>query len=311
MILDCHMHSWRYPQHFRREVMLANQPPRRRDWSEEQFRAMWDLPIARYLEERTNTEAGRALLLGLKAGTTLGIEVDNEYLAAVARERSDLLAWGCCVTPTEPGAAAEVARCVQELGAVAVGELGPAYGGYRLDDPQCFPVWEVARNLDVPLVVHAGPAQARWARLKHADLTAVDEVAIQLPDLRIVICHLGYPRYEEAAFLVAKHENVYADISWLAQLAGLDRRALSRYLPQVDYPYYHLAYPLLYYFTQTFGLTDKLLWGSDFPAASPRRSLEAVTAINDWLRQHDLPAIPQESLDRMLHENWRKVFTKV
>jgi hypothetical protein len=51
MILDCHMHSWRYPQHFRRDVMLANQPARRRGWSEAQFTDMWDLPIEAYLQE--------------------------------------------------------------------------------------------------------------------------------------------------------------------------------------------------------------------------------------------------------------------
>lgn len=311
MIVDCHMHSWRYPRHFNREVMLANQPPRRRGWSEEQFAEMWELPVERYLEEAKGSEVGRALLLGLRAGATLGIDVDNDYLAALTRERPDRLAWACCVTPTEPGAAAEVERCVKELGAVGVGELGPVYGSYRLDDPACFPVWEVARDLDVPLVVHAGPAQARWAHVKYGDVMAVDEVAIRFPDLRIVICHLGYPRYEEAAFLVAKHENVYADISWLPQLAGFDRRALSRYLPQVEYGYYHLIHPLLYYFTQTFGLTDKLLWGTDFPACSPGRSIEILLGINGWLEQHNLPKIPPESLHRMLHETWRKVFTKL
>lgn len=311
MILDCHMHSWRYPQHFDREVMLANQPPRRRGWSEEQFKQMWELPVEHYLEEMKGSDVAKALLLGLKAGATLGIDVANEYLAGLVRDRPDPLAWGCCVTPTEPGAAAEVERCVNEMGAAAVGELGPVYGGFRLDDPTCFPVWEVARDLDVPLVVHAGPAQARWGHLKYGDLMAVDEVAIQFPDLRIVICHLGYHRYEEAAFLVAKHENVYADISWLPQLAGFDRRALSRYLPQVEHGYYHLIHPLLYYFTQTFGLTDKLLWGTDFPAGSPGRSIETLMGINSWLDQRHLPKLPEESLRRMLHETWRKVFTKL
>jgi hypothetical protein len=61
-----------------------------------------------------------------------------------------------------------------------------------------------------------------------------------------VICHLGYNRYEDAAFIIAKHPNVYADISWLPQLAGFDRSALSRYLPQVEYGYYHLVHPLLH-----------------------------------------------------------------
>ncbi|MFQ5899869.1 MAG: amidohydrolase family protein [Candidatus Methylomirabilia bacterium] len=311
MILDCHMHSWRYPRHFNRDVMLANQPPRRRVWSEEQFAQMWELPVERYLEEMKGSEVGKALLLGLKAGSTLGIEVDNDYLAGLVRQRPELLAWACCVTPTEAGAAAEVERSVRELGAVAIGELGPVYGSFRVDDPNCFSVWEVARDLDVPLVIHAGPAQARWGHLKYGDLMAVDEIAIQFPDLTIVICHLGYHRYEEAAFLVAKHENVYADISWLPQLAGFDRRALSRYLPQVEYGYYHLIHPLLYSFTQTFGLTDKLLWGTDFPAGAPAKSIESLIGINAWLDQHSLPRIPRESLHRMLHENWQKVFARL
>ncbi len=309
MILDCHMHSWRYPRHFDRAVMLANQPARRRGWSEEQFTEMWELPVEHYLEAMRRSEVDRALLLGLQASGTLGIAVDNDYLAELARGRPDTLAWACCVTPTEASAAAEVERCVRELGAVAVGELGPVYGGFRLDDPRCFPVWEAARDLDVPLLVHAGPAQARWGHLKYGDLTAVDEVAIQLPDLKIVICHLGYNRYEEAAFIVAKHENVFADISWLPQLAGFDRRALSRYLPPVTYGYYHLVHPLLYYFTQTFGLTDKLIWGTDFPGGTPKESLAAVTSINGWLDAHRLPRIPEEALQRLVHENWRKVLT--
>jgi predicted TIM-barrel fold metal-dependent hydrolase len=150
--------------------------------------------------------------------------------------------------------------------------------------------------------------QARWAHLKYGDLNAVDEIAIRFPSLRIVICHLGYNRYEDAAFIIAKHPNVYADISWLPQLAGFDRSALSRYLPQVEYGYYHLVHPLLYYFTQTFGLTDKLIWGTDFPAGSPVAGLETVRGINRWLDEHKLPRIPEEVLNRLLHENWRKVF---
>lgn len=311
MILDCHMHAWRYPQHFNREVMLANQPERRHGWPEERFKEMWELPVERYLDEMRRSEVGRALLLGLKAGATLGIEVDNAYLAEAAGQYPEYLAWACCVTPTEPGAAEEVERCVRDLGAAAVGELGPVYGGFRADDPRCFPVWEAARDLDVPLLIHAGPAQARWAHLKYGDLYAVDEIAIRFPSLRIVICHLGYNRYEDAAFIIAKHPNVYADISWLPQLAGFDRSALSRYLPQVEYGYYHLVHPLLYYFTQTFGQTDKLIWGTDFPAGSPLAGLETVRGINRWLDEHKLPKIPEEALNRLLHENWRKVFPRL
>lgn len=310
MILDCHMHSWRYPTHFTRPVLFANMPKRRHGYNEEKLTSMWDLPVEGYLDQMDGV-VDKALLLGFKAGGSQGIEVPNEYLADLARSYPDKLVWACCVIPTEPGSAEEVQRWVLEHGAVAVGELGPAYSNYRLDDPRCFPVYDVAVQLDVPLVVHAGLVQSRFGRLKYADLMAVDEVAIEFPDLRIVICHLGYPRYEDGAFLVAKHENVYADIAWLAGLAAQDRRIVARNMPTVEYPYFHLAYPLLYYFAQTFGESDKLVWGTDYPAGTPRASQEPFLNINRWLQEQNLPNIPQDALTRIFHENWRKVFRNV
>ena len=72
-------------------------------------------------------------------------------------------------------------------------------------------------------------------------LAAVDDVAIQFPSLKIVICHLGYYRYEETCYLVAKHPNVYADISWLCGIAGLEKPTVGVVTsPQVDYPVFHL-----------------------------------------------------------------------
>ena len=90
MILDCHMHSWRYPQHFRRDVMLANQPARRRGWSEAQFTTMWDLPIEAYWREMEGSEVNKALLLGLKAGSSLGIELPNDYLVVLSLSKHEI-----------------------------------------------------------------------------------------------------------------------------------------------------------------------------------------------------------------------------
>ena len=38
MIVDTHVHVWRYPEHFNRKAMLANQPERRRSWSDDKFK---------------------------------------------------------------------------------------------------------------------------------------------------------------------------------------------------------------------------------------------------------------------------------
>lgn len=310
MVFDVHVHSWRYPDHFKRQVIVDESPPHRRSWDDERFKRIYDQPIENYLEASDGV-VGRGLLLGIKAADTMGFELPNDYLADLARAHSDRLSWACCVVPTDRGAAAEVERCIVELGATGVGELGPGYANYRADDSRCLTTYEVARDHGVPIIIHAGPTQTRTARLEYADLSAVDNIAIQFPDLKIVLCHLGYYRYEEACYIVAKHPNVYADISWNCGLAGLDRSVVRRVNPVVEDPYYHLLYPLLYYYAQTFGEPHKLIFGSDYPATHPQKAVDIVRNLNRLLDEKHLPRIPQEALDRILDENWKEVFPKL
>lgn len=306
MIVDCHMHAWRYPDHANKAAMLAAMPKRRRTWPDEKLKQVWDNPVEGYLAESDGL-VDKAVLMGLKTWNTMGLDVPNDYLAGLVRQHPDKLAWCACVDPTDKGAAKEVERCVK-MGAVGVGELGPAYGGYFINDERCFPVFAKAQELGVPLVVHAGPVQVTTSHAMYGNVLLVDEVALKFPDLKIVICHLGYHKYEDATFLIQKHENVFADISWLDSISGLDRLYLPRYLPAIEYPYYNLLHPLLYCLSQTFGDTDKLIWGSDWRGSSVRRSLSVITGINEVLDQYSLPLIPQATLDKITHENWKKVF---
>jgi len=302
-ILDTHVHAWRYPEDFNREVFMTNMPP---GMSEERAAETFNLPIEKHLDMMAGA-VDKALILGLRAGATLGIDVDNEYLAEQAKKYPGKVYWTCGVTLTDSGAAAEVERCVKELGAVALGELGPGYGHYRIDDPRCFPVYEVARSLDVPLVIHAGPSTPRRLHMKNTDILAVDEVAVNFPELRIAICHMGFPYFEETAFVITKNPNVYGEVSWLPGIAGLNPNSPNP--PTVLNPYFMLDYPILYYFSQTFGTRDKLIWGTD--VADPRDSLDSVRTINKRLEKQGLPTIPQDAIDRMINETWKQVFTKI
>ena len=139
MIVDCHMHAWRYPEHFNKEVMLLNQPARRRRWPDEHFQAMWDMPVENYLKEAEGA-VDKSILLALRSWDTFGVDIPNDYCADLVKQYPDRLEFCCCVVPTEEGAVQEVERCVKELGAVGLGELGPAYGGYYANDEKCYPV---------------------------------------------------------------------------------------------------------------------------------------------------------------------------
>jgi len=286
--------------------MLLNQPARRRSWNEEKWAQMWDNPIERYIQQMPG-HVDKAILLGLKSWNTFAVDTPNDYLKEMADRYPDKIAWCCIVNPTEDDAEREVERQIKR-GAIGIGELGPAYGDYYIHDKRADRVWALAQEMDIPVIIHAGPSQARMLKMSQGDVLLVDEVAIKFPNLKIVICHMGYYKYEDAVFLCQKHENIYLDVSWLAGLCGLDRFALPRYLPVVTDPYHNLIYPLLYYFSQTFGPTDKLIWGSDWTGTTPKDSINIIRSLNPLLNKYNLPEIPQQSLEDILSENWKKVF---
>ncbi|MBI4298587.1 MAG: amidohydrolase family protein [Chloroflexi bacterium] len=304
-ILDCHVHTWLYPDHYPGDVFLkfiGGRPP---GLSEAQFKEASTRRAPRILKEMKEAGVDKALVVGLKSGTTLGMDVPNEFVAKEVKSYPDKLSWACAVNFLDPNAPAEVERCVKDLGAVALGEIGPGYGFFRIDDERCFPVYEVVRSLDVPMCIHAGPTIPSNTMLKYTDLEALDSVCANFPELKIVLCHFGEPHCEEAAHLMAKHTNLYADISMLPFAAGIS----TIFPTTVSYPYFALDHPLLFYFSVPARNRDKLIFGSD--VQHPKEAIEGFQGVNPRLEKMGLPKIPQDAFDRIFHENWKQVFTKI
>ena len=311
MIVDCHVHAWRYPDHFpNKEAMVRSQPARRKNWTDEQWKQMWDNPIENYFEEAKN-RIDKAIVVGINSPEALGMYTPNDYIRGLAEQYPDKLEWCCCVLPTDPEAVEEVERGY-ELGCVALGEIAPGYGMYYANDPRAYKVWAKAQELGLPVIIHGGFSQPTPLRTKYCDLTAIDDMAIDFPDLKIVLCHMGYPEYEYASNLIHKHSNLFGGIEWLTMLGNLDRRVMSKYLPQVDYAYYyHFIHPILYHLSGNWGDTDDLIFGTDWSASGGDKSVEIFENINEITRKLNLPEIPNEIIHKLLHENWKKVFTRV
>jgi predicted TIM-barrel fold metal-dependent hydrolase len=295
MIVDCHAHLWEYPDHFNKDRPIFSTGARMHS------------PIEK-LVSATQGIADRAIIMGLTSWNTLGITVSNDYLSENVGKHPGKFAWCCSVIPCDNGAAKEVERSIKELGAIGIGELGPAHGGYYANDRKCYPVYEKAVELGVPIIIHAGFVFHDTARMAHGNILNIDDVAIDFPELKIVISHMGWPQYETTCFLMQKHKNVFADISTLSTLSCLDKEYIQPPLPIVDFPYFHLLYPLLYHFTSIKGDPDRLLFGSDWPISSPNKYVEILTNLNLLMQKYRLPEIPQASIYSLLHENWKKVF---
>ena len=94
-------------------------------------------------------------------------------------------------------------------------KLYPGYEHYYPSDRLCESVYDLAAKHRVPVMFHSGDTYAKRGKLKYSHPLHIDDVAVDHPDLRIVICHLGNPWFRDAAEIMYKNDNVRADISGL------------------------------------------------------------------------------------------------
>ena len=94
-------------------------------------------------------------------------------------------------------------------------KLYPGYDRYAINDPSLESVFRIAAKYDVPVMIHCGDTYSKHAKVRQAHPLLVDDVAVDYPDVRFVICHLGNPWFQDAAEVLYKNDNVYADISGL------------------------------------------------------------------------------------------------
>jgi hypothetical protein len=94
-------------------------------------------------------------------------------------------------------------------------KLYPGYDQYAINDASLETVFRIAAKHDVPVMIHCGDTYARTAKVRMAHPLLVDDIAVDNPDVRFVICHLGNPWFQDTAEVLYKNNNVFADMSGL------------------------------------------------------------------------------------------------
>lgn len=103
-------------------------------------------------------------------------------------------------------------------------------------------IYRVAQESRIPVMIHAGTSVFPGARNTYGDPMPIDDVAVDFPDLKIIIAHGGRPIWMDTAFfLVRRHPNLYMDISGIPPVRLLD------YFPRLE------------------KIADKVLFGTDWP----------------------------------------------
>lgn len=211
----------------------------------------------------------------------LGCNVPNDYVTDYVRQHSDKLIGFMSVDATQQGVMEELERCYYDLGLKGI-KLSPIYQGFHPQDERVLPIYEKAEKLGLPILLHQAACYNRQAPLKYANPIYFDDIAMKYPDLTLIFAHLGYPWIKETMHVVRKHPHLYTDISFICLH------------PQTFYN------ALAYY--EEWGVLDLILFGSDFPAAAtPRDTMERLRKVNEVVAGTNLPKIPSEEIEGIIH----------
>src|SRR5262249_12820140 len=104
-------------------------------------------------------------------------------------------------------------EAVLKLGQVKAFKVFLGYLHYEPSSPNYRPYYRLAAKYDVPVIFHTGDTFSRTAKVKYAHPLKIDEVAVDFPDTKFVLAHFGNPWIMDAAQVVYKNKNVWADLS--------------------------------------------------------------------------------------------------
>jgi predicted TIM-barrel fold metal-dependent hydrolase len=139
-------------------------------------------------------------------------------------------------------------------------------------------VYEKCIEYGAPVMVHTGTSVFKGARNRFADPMPIDDVAVDFPELNIIVAHAGRPLYTDTAFFLARrHPNVFLDIS------STPPKSLLQYYPWLE------------------RVADKAMFGSDWPGPG-------IRDIGDNIQQFLALDLSDEVKRKILRENAVKVF---
>jgi uncharacterized protein len=167
--------------------------------------------------------------------------------------------------------------------------------GWKLNDKWSYRYLEKCQELGITNIhVHKGPTI--WPLDKDAfDVSDVDYVATNFPELNFIVEHVGLPRIEDFCFMATQEPNVYAG---LAVVIGGLMHARPRFFAKV-------MGELLFWVGE-----DKMLWASDYAIWEPRWQVEGFV---DWTSPEDVeysdyPRLTTDGKKKILGLNAAKLY---
>jgi uncharacterized protein len=145
-------------------------------------------------------------------------------------------------------------------------KLYPGYEPFYPYDARCQVIYDMALEFDVPVMVHTGDTYTPRGKVRFAHPLNIDDVAVDNPGVKLVICHIGNPWIRDCMEVVYKNDNVYADVSGL--VLGDFEDKFEKFMVQ------QVREMILYA-----GEPRYLLFGTDWPICSMRSYLKFMQGL--------------------------------
>lgn len=205
-------------------------------------------------------------------------QVSNDAVAEFAAANSDIAIAFASIDPTRGPEAVREARRLVSSGVIRGLKLHPPLQQFFPNDPIAYPLYEVFAEAKLPVLFHTGHSGIGTGlpggggiRLKYGNPMPIDDVAVDFPDLPIILAHPSFPWQDEAISVCLHKPTVYIDLS------GWSPKYFS---------------PTLVQYANTL-LKTKVLFGSDYPLITPDR----------WLADFEKIAIREEVRPLILKQN--------
>lgn len=216
--------------------------------------------VQQFLDKMDAAGIDHAFLIAVKAGSAdhrIHFRVGADKVAAVVEKHPDRFSGLIGVDPTEGmRGVRELEYAVKNLGFVGA-HLYPHWFELPPDHARFYPAYAKCAELDVPIQMQVGHCLRYSAERPLRSVgrpIALDTIACDFPELKIVGIHIGWPWTEEMISVAYKHPNVYI---------GSDAYA-PKHWPE-----------RFVHFVNSWG-ADKSLFGTDFPVIEPERARREI-----------------------------------